>query len=179
MEFLDFAARMWPLWMLGIFMLYSTAKSEHKELLKINKKAIFKWTLFLLALTIYRLCIFYFFKDTDTLKNNLQAVSFIPWQVTLTVFWEDACHGLPIVLVQRLISGKWFAKPVNLLMMLCIMLSFGLGHTYQGSWAAALLALYVPFTVKKGKELGFGTVMICHVLYDLFTVIAVKWALGL
>lgn len=159
--------------MLGI-----TASSGNKDLLRIDRKAIKSWLKFLFVLTIYRCILFYFFGKTQFLADSLKSADFIPWQATLFVFWEDACHTIPLVLFSRLLGKKWYTMPIYAMALIAVMASFGLGHTYQGGLAALLLSLYIPFTIKKGKELGFGTMMVGHTLYDLVTILFAKALLG-
>lgn len=59
---------------------------------------------------------------------------------------------------------KWIFVPIVVLSSLI----FGAGHLYQGYFVAALLSLYPYFvSYKYGKKYGYGTVMLCHITYDL------------
>lgn len=179
MDFQTIASAMWPCWVFGAGMLYATKKSDHADLLKVDKKALSKWGIFLLLLTVWRIFSFKFYAHSEHFKDSLKAVDQIPWQATLTVFWEDACHGLPLVLLQRLIgTKKWFTKPINYIALLVTMVAFGLGHLYQGVFSAVLLSFYIPYSMKLGKKYGFGTVMLGHMMYDLSTILAIKWMMG-
>jgi hypothetical protein len=170
---------MFPYWIMGLFMLYAVYQSSHKDLLRVQPKSIARFLLFLGALTIYRIVIFKFFSDNGTLQDMTSGAAMIPWEATLTVFWEDACHSLPLVIFARWLGeDKLWKKGLVGAAILMVMASFGLGHTYQGYWAALLLSFYIPFTYKKGQEVGFGTVMICHTLYDLATILTIKHFLG-
>lgn len=179
MDFTEIALRMFPYWIMGIFMLFAVYHSEYKDLLRVQWKPIMKWLLFIVALTAYRIAVFKFFSGNETLHNQTQGAMMIPWQATLTVFWEDACHGLPLAILSRYLgTDKWWKKLVTLVAIIFTMFAFGLGHVYQGTVAAFFLSFYIPYTFKKGQEIGFGTVMICHTLYDLATILTIKNFLG-
>ncbi len=156
-------------------------RSSYAYLLRIEKKPIFSWIGMLSIVSVLRLAFFWAFiksgASTTALKAQLAGVNSIPWVAALGVFWEDACHSLPLVILGAMWPSKW-AKPFRILAFLIIMVAFGLGHIYQGLGAACLLAFYIPLSMKMGKKYGFGTVMICHTLYDLFTIFLIKWVVG-
>lgn len=180
MDMGDLALRMLPFWFLGFFMIYATIKSGNKDLLRFEWKPFGKWCLFILGLTAYRMIIFRFFSDQELIRSQTHAVLQIPWPAALTVFWEDMSFVVPLVLLGRCLpSDKKWAKLVNGLAQIFMMISFGSGHIYQGTFAACLLSLYVPFSLSRGQKVGFGTVILCHMLYDLSTMLAVRFALGL
>lgn len=179
MTFKDIALSMWPFWGIGAVMLAATAAAGHKELIRIEKSAVLRWVKFLGIITIYRLLVFKLLAHFSMFGNSVQGASIIPIGATFTVFWEDACHGLPLVLLQMMIGTKtWLTKIINAVALGLVAASFGSGHVYQGTFAAMILMLYIPYSMKLGKKYGFGTVMVCHTLYDLSTIIAIKWALG-
>lgn len=179
MTFQEIALRMFPYWIMGLFMLYAVYQSSHRDLLRVNFKATAKWILFLGVLTLYRYGIFRFFEGNETLHDMTSGAASIPWQATLTVFWEDMCHIVPLVILSRWLGNdKIWKKVLVWIAIALVMLSFGLGHIYQGYVAAFALSFYIPFTLKKGQEIGFGTVMICHTLYDLATILTIKHFLG-
>lgn len=179
MTFTEMALRMYPYWIMGIFMLFAVYQSNHRDLLRIELNKIGKWILFLGGLTIYRIIVFKLFSGNEYLHQAGTGASIIPWQATLTVFWEDACHSLPLVILARALgTDRWWKKGLIGAAIALVMVSFGLGHVYQGYLAAIFLSFYIPFTYKKGQEVGFGTVMICHMLYDLATILTIKQFLG-
>jgi len=179
MTFTEMALRMYPYWIMGLFMLFVTYQSKHRDLLRIQWKSVGKWILFLGGLTVYRIVLFKYFGDHEYLKEAAEGALIIPWQATLTVFWEDLCHTVPLVILSRWLGNdKLWKKALTWLAIIGVMISFGLGHVYQGVIAAFVLSFYIPFTFKKGQEVGFGTVMLCHVLYDLVTILTLKNFLG-
>lgn len=179
MTFTEMALRMYPYWIMGLFMLFVTYQSKHRDLLRIQWKSVGKWLLFLGGLTIYRIAMFKLFEGHQYLQDAAEGAMIIPWQATLTVFWEDLCHTVPLVILTRWLGkDKLWKKMISWLAIGMVMVAFGLGHVYQGVIAAVVLSFYIPFTYKKGQEVGFGTVMLCHVLYDLVTILTLKNFLG-
>lgn len=179
MTFVEMALKMYPYWIMGLLMMLIVYYSEYRTLLRVEWKPILKWVKLLGIITIYRIIIFKLFKGNATLESMTSGVGIIPWQSTLTVFWEDALHGLPLAIMALWLGQeKLWKRIVTWAAVVLVMISFGLGHVYQGWIAAFFLSFYVPFTFKKGQEIGFGTVMICHVLYDLATILTLKNFLG-
>ena len=179
MTFGEMALTMYPYWIMGIVMIFAVWQSSHKDLLRIEPKALAKWVLFLVGITIYRIIVFKLLSGNDKLHEMTSGAAIIPWQSTLMVFWEDACHTLPLVILARNLGlDKWWKKGLIGAAIGMVMISFGLGHVYQGYAAAAMLSFYIPFSYKKGQQVGFGTVMLCHMLYDLATILTIHNFLG-
>jgi hypothetical protein len=87
------------------------------------------------------------------------------WTMIL-VFWEDMAFGVPIYFAFKYLKKKWQAIAIAIV----ISILFGLGHAYEGKQAMAVLALVPYFGMYKyGKRVGFGTTMVCHILYDFIT----------
>lgn len=170
----EFALNMWPMWLFGIFIICVVKNSVHKDLLQINYNGI-KIFLFLLAiLTLYRFLVIDFFSTKEYIYSIRSSVYFLPWQGSLFVFWEDACHTLPLAIFSRIFNKGFFYKMLYFIFILIVMLSFGLGHLYEGIISAICLCFYIPITLKLGKKYGFGTIMICHILYDLTTLLTLR-----
>lgn len=93
---------------------------------------------------------------------------------TLGVYWEDAIFTLPALMAYRRGESKLFK---GLLLGLSAFV-FASGHIDYGlPWAAATF-FYIPFiSYKYGKTNGLGTVMICHILYDVITLATVRYLL--
>jgi membrane protease YdiL (CAAX protease family) len=83
------------------------------------------------------------------------------------VFWEDAVFTLPILFWERYSNpSKWLVYPV----LAASAIFFGMGHLYQGIMGGVMAAFYLfVISYGYGKKHGLGTVMICHVLYDMLT----------
>ena len=163
MNIKQFAINMFPYWILGIFIILSVLQTNQKKILKIDKNQVFKWFKFLLLVTIIRiiLCKIY---SPNYILNSIKKIADLPWEVGLTVFWEDAVHGLPLLIFQKLIKNIKFNKILYKIALILVMIEFGLGHLYQGFFPAFLLSFYIPFSIKIAKKHGFGTVMLCHML---------------
>ena len=112
------------------------------------------------------------------LNELRQAVHFIPWQGTLGVFWEDAVHVFPLVLLARMYGEKLWFKIIRWPLLIATMIAFGAGHLYQGPIAACALSFYIILSMQQGQKNGFGTVIIAHTLYDLITLLSIAWMVG-
>lgn len=179
MDLKTIALNMYPYWLLGAFCLIATIVSGNKYVVRVEKKPVLNWMRLLLVITLYRYVLFKIFPHFGMFTEAQKNITMIPWPMTLTVFWEDACHGLPLYLLQRFTGmEKLWAKILNYVLMALVMIEFGAGHLYQGLMAAAFLMLYVPYSIKYGKKFGFGTVMICHTLFDLTTILSFKYLIG-
>lgn len=179
MDLKTLALAMYPYWILGAVILIITILAGHKNVVRVEKDAVFKWAKFLLIVTVYRFILFKIFPHWSLFTEAQKNITMIPWPLTFTVFWEDACHGLPLYLLQQWTGmEKRWAKVLNYVLMGLVMIEFGAGHLYQGMLAAAFLMLYVPYSIKYGKKFGFGTVMICHTLFDLTTILSFKYLFG-
>ena len=169
---------MYPYWLLGAGVLAATWLAGLKKMIRVEKAPLLNWARLLFVITIYRIILFKFFPNFGPFHDSAQNISIIPWPLTLTVFWEDACHGLPMLMLKNAIGDRKWLKPFYWAIMGIVMLEFGLGHVYQGLIQAALLSFYIPYSVKLGEKFGFGTVMLGHTLFDLTTILTVKYVLG-
>jgi hypothetical protein len=174
MNFTQFALHMYPYWIVGILIICLVLASNFKDLVRIDKTALKKWVLFLVIMTSIRFLLFKLLVP-HSVSSLLKGPASIPPLVGLTVFWEDAVHGLPLLILRKLIGVKKWTKPLHAILLGLVMFEFGLGHVYQGGIAAAFLSLYVPYSIKLAKKYGFGTVGIGHMLYDIFTIMLLKF----
>lgn len=172
MDALDMALRMWPAWMLGFFMIMATILSGNKDLLRVSKPAIIKWTKILGGITLLRILLFYFTWDLQA--DKFETVSWLPWQTCTMVWWEDAVYTLPLLLLYRLIGTSKKTWPIHAIAFLMAWVSFGSGHMYQGAMAAIFISFYIPYTLRLSKSVGLGTIMIGHVMYDLATILLIQ-----
>lgn len=155
-------------------MIWICFKSDNRDLMRIEPKAVGLWALFLTVKCTLGYLAMTLLGDPAHLAHAFDAVKWISPATTLTVFWEDAAHTLPLLLLMRLIGTKWYTWPVHALCLLIVMIAFGSGHTYQGMQAAVMLSFYIPFGVWMGNKKGLGTVMCCHVLWDLSTILMIQ-----
>lgn len=170
---------MYPFWLLGIFMIFATIFAGYKDVVRIEKPALLKWLKFLGYVTFYRVILFKLFPHSPMLQDAVKNVTSVPWQITPSVFWEDACHGMPLFFIQMFLGvDKLWKRVIHTLLLAMVMVEFGLGHVYQGIPAAIALSFYIPYSIKLGKKFGFGTVMIGHILFDLTTILTLKLFAG-
>jgi hypothetical protein len=175
----EMAMHMWPCWLIGILMLYAVWNSKYKNMLRVTPRAIVKFLLFMVFITICRVVAFRMLAPPEAIEQIKGIIHFLPWQTTLGVFWEDAAHSLPLVLMGKIFKkSKWYSY-VSLPLLAMVMFSFGSGHMYQGLIASIAISFYVPFSMKMGEKHGFGTVMICHILYDMITLLSLGWMVGM
>lgn len=169
------AEQMWPCWVAGMTMLYLVKNSSHSDLLRVDKAGLLKFAKLMLAITAIRFVVLKFLTPDMVLEQAKAIADMIPLPATLGVFWEDACHTLPLALAALLYSKDSWYRVLRIPMLLIVMLAFGSGHIYQGMIPAILLSFYIPFTLKLAKKYGFGTVMLCHMAYDLITLCTIKY----
>jgi hypothetical protein len=177
MSFLEFASRLFPYWCLGAFTFYAVWKSEYKNILSFNLGTFSKFFLFMACISAFR-----YFVLSEAFKHGIgleqaQSSFTLPIGGTAFVGWEDMCHSVPLVVLRKMWPSKW-ATPIHVLLLLAVMLSFGLGHVYQGGWSALLIAFYIPYAVGFIERNGAGTLMAGHVLYDFCTIMTVRLAAG-
>lgn len=178
MNFKQWAMEMYPVWILAIGVMCAVMSTKYKSLLRINKTVLVEWTKFLITVTIIRFCMYKLFPNAF-IFNSVKHAGFLPWGVGFTVFWEDAVHGLPLLILRKLIGVNKWTRPLHLLLLSLVMLEFGIGHLYQGMLPALALSFYVPYSMKVAEKHGFGTVMIGHMLYDNFSLFFVRCLMGL
>lgn len=167
---------MYPYWILGIAVIMATFFSDNKDLLRIQPDSLFKFFKIMMLVTAIRCTMMHFFPPT---LASAAPVLQIPLAMTGTVFWEDACHTLPLAIMGRWLGDSIFSKIIMFALTVMVMVSFGLGHVYQGTATAFMLAFYIPIVTRLGKEHGFGTVMLCHMFYDFITLLTIRLFLGL
>lgn len=164
---------MLPYWIMGFLFTVLVYNSRFKKFLRVNFETVIKWIFILIIVTIYRIIVFKYFSD-GYINNQTDPLPF-PWISVLFVFWEDACYTLPIAIFENYLGrDKLWKRILIYFIILMSMISFGSGHLYQGNLSAFILSFYIPFTLDKGKKNGFGTMMICHTLYDIVTLFTIK-----
>lgn len=182
MDFKTIVSHLWPMWVLGFLVLLAVYNSKEKKHIRIEKKAVIKFLTFMAFVSAVRFFILglsaHLGLVSPGLVETLKTISSIPVPTIFGVYWEDACHGLPLLLLGNAIGDKKWLKPVYWAAMIAVMTAFGLGHMYQGVTASILLSLYIPASIHFAKKFGFGTVMLCHIAYDLVTILTTKAMLG-
>lgn len=160
-----------------IFLIIASVKDKYT--VRIEWDSVAKFLSFMAVITCFRLGIHDLITEMgvgegiipqgEKIMANVSAYKF------LIVFWEDAFFGLPIYYFT-----KKFKKKVWIPLVVILSGLFGLGHLYQGIQFAILSAIYPYFiSYRYGRKHGFGTVMICHTLYDFITYITIIFAIEL
>jgi hypothetical protein len=178
MDFKHTAQAMFECWVLGAAMIYLVKNSKYASLLKIDKAGLWKFAKLLMLTTALRIVWLKFIVPQEVADGLKNIGDMLSWQSMLFVYWEDACHTLPLVILKRMYKNtKWF-RWVYPALLGATMASFGIGHAYEGLGAVFMMAIYVPWTMKLGEKYGFGTVMLCHIAYDILTFFTFKWTVG-
>ena len=147
---------------------------KDREVLRIDFKAIQTFVTLMILLTFFRFAAASFFNDLFNIhvSDINQGFSRIPfWRLAL-VFWEDAFFAIPIYYMK----DKWqWSRYLWMPIVAALSITFGIGHMYQFE-IAYFATLLIPYLLwyRYGKKFGFGTVMICHILFDMFTLLAFK-----
>ena len=152
----------------GILILLAYQIFDRKTI-RVEWRSVASFCAFLTILTAVRISGYSYLLETMpgfTLPKVPEVILGMGIHKIILVFWEDAFFVLPIYFAMKR-CRIWVAVP------LIIVLSaiFGMGHAYQGYWGIFVTSLY-PFCIsyRFGKKYGFGTVMICHILYDFATI---------
>lgn len=169
MDVKQVADGLFPFWCLGLWMMHLIWNSDHKDLLQVSKEGLWKFTKFLAIVTAARVFYLSVIAPDAVLENIRQIGNTIPWQTMFGVYWEDMCNALPLVIIGRMIVDKKWLKPLHIALIAAMSMTFGAMHAYEGLQAAVTMMFYIPFTMRLGQKYGFGTVMLCHIAYDLVT----------
>jgi hypothetical protein len=179
MDVKQMAEMMFSNWMLGLAMVYLVYTSKYYKLLKIDKEALLRFAKFLVFLTASRYVYLTYIAPDASIASIKEITGMIPWQTVPGVFWEDACHALPLVVMEKMFKLKTWFKYARLPLLCAMSFFFGLGHSYEGMGAVLMMMCYIPITMRLGKKYGFGTIMLCHVAYDMCTLLSFKFILGI
>lgn len=169
---------MWPCWAMGLSMLYLVKKSKYANHLRVSKAGLWNFAKWMVIITAIRFVALRFLAPTSELDALRETINFLPWQTTLGVFWEDMCHTVPLVILSQMLSKNRWEKWISRALLALVMFSFGSGHMYQGPLACVVISFYIPVTMRLGRKYGFGTVMLCHMAYDMLTLLSLKWIAG-
>ena len=99
------------------------------------------------------------------------------WQYIM-VFWEDLFFSFSLFLVAKLlhkIGWNFYSKSMFYSLTIALSVIFASGHIYEGYVAASLILFYPYFvSYRCGLKYGWGTIMVCHIMYDCITVLCDK-----
>ena len=156
------------------FLIVGLVYWKDREVLRFDFEAVKNFIALMVLLTFFRLAIFSFGHDVlginiADINQGFGRIDF--WRLGLA-FWEDAFFAIPIYYMKD--KWKW-SSYIWLPITAALSIHFGLGHMYQFEMAyfAALIIPYV-FFYRYGKKYGFATTMICHILFDMFTLLTFK-----
>lgn len=165
---------MFALTMMGLI-IFTLVLIFDRKILKVDLKVIQTFITLMVLMTFFRLTLFSLGhdlgQDLASINQGLAGLSF--WRFA-TVFWEDAFFAIPIYyMIDRWNWSKYITYPF----MAITAIIFGLGHMYQFEMAY-FATLVIPYMVfyRAGKKYGFGTSMICHILFDMITFLTLKMA---
>ena len=143
-----------------------------KDTVRVQWDSLSKFIAFLCVVFVMRISVI---SALGTLPSNPVELADKPSWLFSLVFWEDSFYVLPLFFMDKFKKlKKWYIWwPVAI----ALSTHFGLGHAYQGTVAVFITAAYpVLVSYRYGKEVGMGTVMIGHILYDFITFWMIKHA---
>lgn len=151
---------------IGLIIILSIFKPK---LMDVKLDKIAKFLAFMAIITVFRVSLNSYLFELDPINNfpapPWQLMGMSKWRFGM-VFWEDAIFAIPMVFLFKYMK-KWITIPL----VIGLSLLFASGHMYQGWWAVGITAFYPYFvSYRFGIKVGFGTVMVCHILYDFITV---------
>lgn len=151
-----------------ILLMVATQFTKEKDILRIELDQVTKFLALMVFVTLIRIAFYDFMRDVGGVKSFPMIppeISEHKWSLAL-VFWEDFCFGVPIYLAFKYLKRKWISVVITIFLSLL----FASGHMYEGKQAVVLTA-FLPYFgfYKYGKKFGFGTTMVCHILYDFLT----------
>lgn len=126
--------------------------------LKIKFNAVASFVAFLVLFGVVQICLY-----------NGQSVPTSPYKIQmfslLRVFLEDAYF----VMIPFYITNRIQNKKINFAVWLIYSIMFSSCHLYQGLTGVLITSFYPYFISNKfAKKSSFGTVMVCHLLWDFF-----------
>jgi hypothetical protein len=170
---------LFPCWCVGLWIMYLVLTSQYKDLLRVSKDGLISFVKFFGVVTAIRIFYLSCIAPDVVLESIRNSTDTVPWQCMLGVYWEDMCNALPLVILGRMMADKKWFQYIYALLIFVMSVTFGCLHAYEGIQAAFIMSFYIPFTMRMGQKHGLGTVMICHIIYDLVTVFTYKIIAGL
>jgi hypothetical protein len=146
---------------------------KDRKILKFDLDVVGKFLTLMVILTFVRITLASIAAEFGIYPQHFnKGLGMVPYWRLALVFWEDAFFAIPIYYMK----DRWqWSKHIWLPIVAVLSIIFGLGHMYQGEWAffATLLVPYF-FFYRFGKRFGFGTTMVCHILFDMITIATFK-----
>lgn len=148
------------MYVMGFFFIAYTYKFN-RQLLRIQWKTLAKWSAFLVFTGAIKYALYTYVPSNVV---DLSAVAMIPWQYMVLAGFEEAMFTLPVYYAMIYSDNKY----IRTILMASLALVFASGHVYQGLFAIVPTFLYMFYIAPKYmKKIGFGTMVLAHVMYDL------------
>ena len=149
---------------------------KDRDVLRIDFKALINFLHIIIFFTLFRFVFFSFMNEFGISIHDMNQgfTSIELWRLPAVIL-EDAFFAIPIYYIK----DKWkCSKYLWMPIVGALSLYFAVGHIYQSTLAffATILIPYL-FFYELGKKYGFGTTMICQVVFDIFSVITFKLAI--
>jgi hypothetical protein len=146
-----------PFYIIGFFMILMALKIN-KSLVRIEPKKVLEFLKMMALVTLIRVVVARVTGDSHSYFPDFSGL--------LCVWWEDAVFTLPILMMNHYKIKFRYQLPVIAISSL----AFASGHLgYSVGWASILLTYVYFISYKYGLKVGLGTVMLCHVFYDVIT----------
>lgn len=159
--------------------------TKEKAVVRVSWDKVAQFCGFLFLLTVIRVSYYDFLLQSATLRTlpTIPPVIMANKWTLLLVFWEDFFFGIPLYYIHKLAEKYKYFKIMKWPLTIMIVSLFGLGHAYQGPYGMTMNAFLLYFVcLRFGRLYGFGTTMICHILYDaatVYSIILLPYLLGL
>ena len=161
-------------YMVFALLMMALARFTDKDILRIQLGSVTNFIGFLFIVVAFRICLTSLFKEFGIdMHSHIYKMAPI-WTVGL-VWWEDAFFALPIYFLYKYVQDTKYLKLIKILIVIALSTFFASGHMYQG-WMAVVVTFFYPYfmSYKYGKKVGFGTVMVCHILFDVVSRLTIK-----
>ncbi len=160
-KIMDLIHKIYPV---GSVAMFTAVLLFDRKKLEIQLDNVAKFLAAMTILTFIKICIW----NGQMVPPNPYGISM---QNFLFVFLEDAFF----VMIPFYLCKKIDSKILKFLIWTFFSVSFGMGHIYQGITAVFITALYPYFISNRyAQRTSFGTVMVCHFLWDCFVLLIPK-----
>ena len=145
--------------------------TREKEITRISWSKVSEFVGFMVFVSVIRIALYSAEMDFGIIREIPKIpgeISGSRWALSL-VFWEDVFFGMSLYFIHKYIKGRW-SNYIKWTLTVLISSIFAYGHAYQGLLTVMIVSIY-PYYISKrfGEKHGFGTVMVCHILYDNIT----------
>ena len=135
-----------------------------RDKLKIKLDSVGKFITILAIVGLVKICLW----NGNLVNTNPYKINMVNF---LFVFLEDVFF----VMIPAFICSRINSKIFKVLIWVLFSAAFGSGHLYQGFVAVLITSIYPYFiSYRYAKRTSFGTVMVCHFIWDCFTIILPK-----